>query len=177
MHHVFSTPSPPDALAEFPPVGRKNLIRLAEELLYTFLVLPLDPHQRATLKAVQEYISNVVSRDGGSPTILSSAEVAVFTETRREVFLPRWVISSQSLKPVVVRQRRSYRPPYVPPRFAYGSGFIPMPFSLARKSSRTLNFLMNARIIRPLVSQIFGRGVIMESRSASRQFGHRTRSA
>ena len=89
MYHVFSTPSPPDALVEFPPVGRENLIRLAEELLYTFLVLPLDPHQRATLKAVQEYISNVVSRDGDSPTILSSAEVAVFTETRREVFLPR----------------------------------------------------------------------------------------
>jgi hypothetical protein len=40
VHHVLSTPSPPDALVEFPPVGRENLIRLAEELLYTFLVLP-----------------------------------------------------------------------------------------------------------------------------------------
>jgi hypothetical protein len=85
---IICTPSPPDALVEFPPVGRKNLVRLAEELLYTFLVLPLDPHQRATLRSVQEYISNVISRDEASPAILSSAEVAAFTDTRREVFFP-----------------------------------------------------------------------------------------
>jgi hypothetical protein len=87
MHHILSAPSLPDALVEFPPVGRKNLIQLAEELLYTFLVLPLDPHQRVTLRTVHEYISNVISRDEASPTVLSSAEVAAVTETRHEVIL------------------------------------------------------------------------------------------
>jgi hypothetical protein len=43
VYRVFSTPSPPDVLVEFPPVGRENLVRLAEELSYTFLILSLDP--------------------------------------------------------------------------------------------------------------------------------------
>ena len=52
VHHIFSTPGPQDALAEFPPVGRENLIRLAEELLYMFLVLPIDPGERAILRTI-----------------------------------------------------------------------------------------------------------------------------
>ena len=103
VHHVFSAPSPPDALVESPPVGRKNLLRLVEELLYTFLALPLDPPQRATLKKVQEYIYNVISRDGAAPPVLSSAEVLALTEMRREVSLLRY-ISPQSLMLVVVRR-------------------------------------------------------------------------
>jgi hypothetical protein len=136
VHHAFSTPSLPDALVEFLPAGRNNLIRLTKELLYTFLVLPLDPPQRATLRKVQEYISDVISRDGAAPTILSSAEVTAFTETRREVSLPRY-ISVWSLKPMMDRQRRSYYPPYDLPRFACGSGFIPTPSSSTHRSSRT----------------------------------------
>jgi hypothetical protein len=86
VHHVFSTPDCQDALVEFPPVGRKNLILLAEELSYTFLILPLDPQQRFTLRTVQKYIFNAISRDGTSPTSLSSAEAAALGETFREVF-------------------------------------------------------------------------------------------
>jgi hypothetical protein len=85
VHHIFSTPSPPDLLLEFPPVGRKNLIRLAEELLYTFLVLPLNPGQRARLRIAQECIYNVISRDEASPTSLSSVEVAALVEIFEKV--------------------------------------------------------------------------------------------
>ena len=75
VYYAFSTPSPQDLLVEFPPVGRKNLIRLAEELLYTFLVLPLDPNQRNTLGTVQKYISGVISGGRSSPAIPPSVKV------------------------------------------------------------------------------------------------------
>jgi hypothetical protein len=87
MHHVFSMPSYQDPLVELPLVGRKNLILLAEELLYTFLILPLDPHKRDTLRTAQEYISNVISRDGAS-TISPSAGAAGLAEKFREVSFP-----------------------------------------------------------------------------------------
>jgi hypothetical protein len=74
LYHIFLTPIPQDALVECPPVGHKNLVRLAEELLYTFLILPLDPGDLATLRIAQEYISNVISRDGASSPSLSLAE-------------------------------------------------------------------------------------------------------
>jgi hypothetical protein len=82
-------PSHQDLLVEFPPVGRKNLILLVKELPYTFLILPLDPRTRATLRTVQEYISNVISRDAASPTILPSAEAAALAERFCEVSFPR----------------------------------------------------------------------------------------
>jgi hypothetical protein len=88
MHHIFSTPSCQNLLAEFPPVGRKNLIRLAEELLSTFLALPLELGARATLRTIHEYIYNVISRDGASPTILSSVEAAALTERLNKVSFP-----------------------------------------------------------------------------------------
>jgi hypothetical protein len=88
VYHVFSTPNTQDALVEFPPVGRKNLILLAEELLYTFLMLPLDPGELAVLRKVQEYIFNVISMDGTSPPSLSSAEAAALAETSHEVSFP-----------------------------------------------------------------------------------------
>ena len=88
IHHVFSTPSPQDLQLEFPPVGRENLIRLAEELLYMFLVLPLDPGQRAVLRTVQEYISDVISGDGPSPTTFSSADAIALAETFHTVCFP-----------------------------------------------------------------------------------------
>jgi hypothetical protein len=88
IHHVFSTPSPQDPLLELPPVGRENLIRLAEELLYMFLVLPLDPGQRAVLRTVQEYISDVISGDGPSPTTFSSADATALVETFHTVCFP-----------------------------------------------------------------------------------------
>jgi hypothetical protein len=88
MHHVFSTPSPPNALAESPLVGRKNLIRLAEELLCTFLAFDLDPGALATLRTVQKYISDVISRDGSLPTTLSSAEAVALRESFHEVPFP-----------------------------------------------------------------------------------------
>ena len=137
VHYAFSTPNRRDTLVEFPPVNRKNLLQLAEELLYTFLVLPLGPHQRATLREVHEYISNVISKEKASPAILSSAKATTFIKTRQEVFLPHY-ISPQSLNHVVVRQLRSYyRPPYHLLRFAYGSDFTLTPSSLTRKSSQT----------------------------------------
>ena len=85
VHRVFSNPSPWDALVEFPPAGRKNLIRLAEELLYTFLVLPLDPGALATLRTAQKYIYDAISRDGTSPTSLSPVEAVALERTLREV--------------------------------------------------------------------------------------------
>ena len=77
MYHIFSTPSPQDLLVEFPPVGRKNLVLLAEELWYIFLILPLDTDQLSTLRPMLEYIYNAVSRNGTSQTISSSAEAAL----------------------------------------------------------------------------------------------------
>ena len=70
--------SPQNLLAEFPPIGHKNLIRLVEELLYTFLILPLDPGVLARLTAAQRYISNVISADGNSPLNPSSADTEAF---------------------------------------------------------------------------------------------------
>ena len=98
VHHIFSTPSPPDLLVEFPPVGRKNLTRLAEELLYTLLVLPLDPGRRSRLRIAQECIYNVVSRDETSPMSLSSVEVAALAEIFKKVFFSPSNFP-QSLKP------------------------------------------------------------------------------
>lgn len=77
VYHIFSTPSPQDLLVEFPPVGRKNLVLLAEELWYIFLILPLDTDQLSTLRPMLEYIYNAVSRNGTSQTISSSAEAAL----------------------------------------------------------------------------------------------------
>jgi hypothetical protein len=88
MHHIFSTPSSQDLLLGFPPAGCKNLIRLAEEFYYTFLVHPLDPALRATLGAMQEYISNVMSRDGHSPPTLSSVDAAALSKRLNEVSFP-----------------------------------------------------------------------------------------
>jgi hypothetical protein len=87
LHHIFSMTGP-YTLVKCPPVGHKNLIQLAEELLYTFLVLPLDPGDRGTLRTMQEYISNVVSRDGTSPTSLPSVKVAMLAETFHKVSFP-----------------------------------------------------------------------------------------
>jgi hypothetical protein len=85
VHHIFSTQ---DALVKSPPVGRKNLIRLAKELLYTLLILPMDPGELVKLKTVQEYISNAISRDRTSTTTLSSAEVTALAKTFRKVSFP-----------------------------------------------------------------------------------------
>ena len=136
VYYAFLTPNRRDAQDEFPPVNRENLLRLAGELLHMFLVFPLDPRKRAILREVQEYIYNVISKDGASPAVLSSTKVAAFIRTRREVFLLRYIFT-QSLNHVVVRQLRSYRPPYDLLHFAYGSGFIPTPSSSTRKSSQT----------------------------------------
>ena len=134
MHHVLSTPSLQDVLVEFPPVGPKNLVRLAEELLYTFQILPLDPDELTTLRTMQEYISNVISRDGTSPPSLSSAEAAAETETFDKVPFPRKTFSL-SLKSPTVRRHRFYRSVYGLLHFACGSDSTPMPSSLNRESS------------------------------------------
>ena len=84
MHHVFSTPDPRGLLLEFPQVGRKNLVRL-EELLGTFQIPSQDPCELDTLRRVQEYLSNVISRDGTSPKDLPSAEAAALVEIFDEV--------------------------------------------------------------------------------------------
>jgi hypothetical protein len=88
VHYVFSTPNYQDALAEVPPVGHENLTRLAEELWYTFLILPLGSGEHATLEKMQKYIYNAISRGRTSPTTLSSAEAAASVETLREVPFP-----------------------------------------------------------------------------------------
>jgi hypothetical protein len=165
IHHVFSTPSPQDPLTEFLPAGRENLIRLAEELLYMFLVLPLDPSQRTTLRRVQEYISSVMSKDEASPAILSSIDATALAETFRKVSSPS-SISLRSLKPLAVRTHLTCRLCYHVPRFAYGSGFTHTPSFSTRKCSRAWNFLMNPQTIRPLEPRIFGRGITMERRCA-----------
>ena len=85
VHHLFSKPSPKDPLVEFPPTSH-NLGRLVEELLYTFLILPLDPHERTTLIMVQHYISNLIREDGTSRTRSFSTEVV---ERFRQVKSPR----------------------------------------------------------------------------------------
>ena len=89
MHYVFSMPSSQDLLVGFPPAGHKNLIRPAEELLYSFLIHPLHPGLRATLRTVQEYISNVMLRGGPSPQILSSVDAVALTKRLNGVFFPR----------------------------------------------------------------------------------------
>ena len=88
VYHIFSTPNCQDALVEFPPVGHKNLIRLAEELSYTFSILPLNPGERATLRTMQEHISKVISGGGTSPTSVSSVEAAALAGTLRRVLFP-----------------------------------------------------------------------------------------
>jgi hypothetical protein len=88
VYHIFSTPNCQDALVEFPPVGRENLIRLAEELLYTFLTLALDPGKRATLQTMQEHISKVVSGGGTSPASVSPVEAEALAVTFRKVLFP-----------------------------------------------------------------------------------------
>jgi hypothetical protein len=89
MHHVFSAPSCQKLLVQYPPVSRKNLIRLAEELLYTFLILPLDPNELAMLTTVQEYISNTISI-GGTPLLSFSLAAAVVPAERfHQVPFPR----------------------------------------------------------------------------------------
>jgi hypothetical protein len=80
VHRIFSMPSSRDILVEFPPVSRKNLIVLVEELLYMSLILPLDPGERAMLRKMQRYISDVISRD--IPSTSLSAELG---ETFRKV--------------------------------------------------------------------------------------------
>jgi hypothetical protein len=82
-----------DVLVEFPPVGHRNLVRLAEELLSTFQILPLSPAQLATLITVHKYISNVISRDETFRPILSSAEAVAEAKTFAEVPFPRSKIS------------------------------------------------------------------------------------
>jgi hypothetical protein len=89
VYRVFSTPSRPDLLIELPPVGHENLILLADELLYAFLILPLNPGERATLGKMQKYISNVVSGDKTSPAGSSLAESVALVETFRKVPFPR----------------------------------------------------------------------------------------
>jgi hypothetical protein len=86
--YAFSAPNRKDALVEFPPVGRRNLLRLVEELLYMFLALPLDPHQRTGLGTVQEYISNVISRGGSSLTTLPLVKPAAPMKTFPKVCFP-----------------------------------------------------------------------------------------
>jgi hypothetical protein len=85
VHHIFLTHRRQDLLIEFPPVGHKNLVRLADELLYTFMILPLDPDERAALRKMQEYISSAISRGGTSPASLSLEEEGILWE----VYFPR----------------------------------------------------------------------------------------
>ena len=92
MHRVLSTPSRHDLLLELPPGSRKNLVPLAEELLYTFLILPLDPGERATLRKTQEYISKAISRDRTSISSLSPKEAAALGGTFREVSFPPLIL-------------------------------------------------------------------------------------
>jgi hypothetical protein len=136
VYRVFSTPSPKDLLAEFPLVGRENCIRLTEELLYMFLVLPLDPSQRTTLRRVQQYVSDVMSRDRTSPRTLSSAGATALTETFHTVSFSRSIFP-RSLKLLMARPYGAYRTPYHVPRFAYGLEFIPTLSSLTCGSSQT----------------------------------------
>ena len=94
MHRVFSVFSCRDLLVELPPVGRKNLIRLAEDLQYTFLHLHPSSIAASGLRTIQKYISDVVSRDGASPMILPSAKAAELTEMFNDVFIPCKVLLS-----------------------------------------------------------------------------------
>jgi hypothetical protein len=133
MRRVFSTPGPRDALVEFPQVGRKNLIRLTEELPYTFLIHPLRSGELATLKTVQDYISNAVLRSGVSPTISSSVEAAALAESFYKVSFLHSSFT-QPLTPPVGRLYRVYHPPYNLLCFTCGSDFIPTPSSSSRES-------------------------------------------
>ena len=89
VYQVFSMHSSYDVLVEFPPVGHRNLVRLAEELLSIIQILPLAPDQLATLITVQKYIFNVISRDGTLRPILSSAEAVAEATTLAKVPFPR----------------------------------------------------------------------------------------
>jgi hypothetical protein len=136
VYHVFSTPVCQDTLVESFPVGRKDLVRLTEEFLRTFLILPLDPGELVTLTKVQKYISDAISRDEASSEILPSAEAAALAKRFHEVSFPRYVFP-QSLRSLVVRSYWAYRLHYGLPHFTCGSDFIPMHSSSNRKSSRT----------------------------------------
>jgi hypothetical protein len=93
MHHIFLTPSRRDALVDFPPVGRENLIQLSKELLCMFPVPLLEADELAALRTTQKYIYNVVS-SGGTSTGLSPAEVAASAETFHKVSFPKRTILS-----------------------------------------------------------------------------------
>jgi hypothetical protein len=174
VHHVFSTSDPQDALIGFPPVGHENLIRLTEELLYTFPVLPLDSEWLATLKSVQEYICDVISKDETSPASLSSVDVVALVEKFYEVYFPATSFP-QHLKLPPVRPSQPYHPPCYTPHFACGSDFIHTPSSLNHKSSKMWKFVMNPWATCLLGSQIFGREIAMEDQCVSRLCGHRVR--
>ena len=79
-----------DGPVDFPPVGPKNLVRLAEDSLRVYSTLRrLNPWYGA-VAADREYISSVsglisTSRDATSPTSLSSTEAAALTEIFCEV--------------------------------------------------------------------------------------------
>jgi hypothetical protein len=87
VHYVFSTPSLQDALVESPPAGRKNIIRLREELSYT-LILPMDPSQRVILKEVQKYISYAILGDATLPRSLPSTDAAALMRAIHKVSFP-----------------------------------------------------------------------------------------
>jgi hypothetical protein len=172
MHHVFSVFSCQDFLVELPPVGRKNLIRLAEDLQSTFLHLHPSSIAASGLRAVQRYISDVVSRDEASPRILSSVKAAELTETFNDVSIP-YKSSPQLLTPLLIRQYHGYHSLYNHPCFACGSDFILTPSSLTRKSSRTQHFVMNTWATHLLELQILGKGIVTGCRYALRRFEHR----
>ena len=171
MRRVFSMPGPRDALVEFPPVGHKNLTRLTEELPYTFLIHPLRSSELATLKAVQDYISNAVLKSGVSPTVSPSVETAALAERFYKVSFLHSSFT-QPLTPLVGRLYRVYHPPYNLLCFTCGSDFVPTPSSLSRESSQTWNSVMNLQTTPPLDLRISGKEITMGSRYASRQFAH-----
>jgi hypothetical protein len=77
-------------LVDFTELGSESLTRLGEDLLHAFFILHLNP-LRLAMAADRKYISSisdVISRDGTSPTSISPAEAAVLAETFGKVYFP-----------------------------------------------------------------------------------------
>ena len=159
---------------EFPPVDPKNLVRLAEDFLQAYSALcQLVPPDYSVVSRGRIYISSIsglISKGGVSPTNLFPTEAAALAETLRKVSFPRWIFL-WFLTLLVGRPYRPYqspatRTPSPLPRATCGSDSIPTPSSVNRESSRTWNFVMNARPMWLLDSRISGREIIMRSRYA-----------
>ena len=83
---------PTGDLVEFPSLGSKDLIRLAEDLLHVYPIYR-EGREGSWEGADVSSISNVISRAENYPTDLPSEEATALSEAFRKVPLPHQIPS------------------------------------------------------------------------------------